>query len=136
MALTLKSDGLGTANKFTHDWVDDFTNLLTGAMNDQAVTLNYRPGSNTGLGTLLLKTDGNNALLKAFKSDNTTSAAMIDASGNLTLAGSASSAGFSLARLRPHGTGATAGVNIWIAPTGSDPAAGDGLQEGDLVFSY
>ena len=135
MALSLKTDGLGTINKFTHDWVDDYFNLLTGVMTDQDVVLNYRPGSSTGKNTLTLKGDGSNPLLKGMKSDNSTPAFTFDSTGNLTLAGVATSATFTLARLRAKGVGVTAGVNIWVAKSGSDPTAGDGLQEGDIVFT-
>lgn len=91
MPLTTQVNGTlngGQPNQARASWWNDYKDALTGVMTDQAITLNYRPGSNTGLGTLLLKTDGTNALLKAFKSDNTTNAALLDANGNLTLGGS------------------------------------------------
>lgn len=217
MALTTKTDGLGTANKFTHDWVDDYHDVLTGVMNDQPITLNYRPGSGT-TPTLTLKGDGSGPLLKGFKTDNTTQAFAFGSGGDLTLVSSvkvnpasvpgsttsymlaqvgadstgraslgirsdgsgnlrfgktgtayatelytdgtilkssvgldvagplttdtlavdttATAAGFTLLRARAKGTGANAGVNIWICPSGTDPTVGDGLTDGDIVFSY
>lgn len=134
MALTLKADGLNPENLFTSSWVNDFTNLLTGAMNDQNVILNYRAGSGNGKPTLGLRGDGNNPLLKGYKPDDTTQAFMVDSNGNLTLAGAATSGGFSLARMRAKG--ATAGVNIWIATAGNDPVAADGLVDGDVVLTF
>lgn len=219
MALSLKSDGLGAANKFTHDWVDDFTNLLTGVMHDQDVTLDYRPGSANGKNTLTLKGDGNNPLLKGMKADGTTQAFLLDSGGALTVASTVKSnpasvpgattsyviittggdgngrtslgvrsdgagnirfgnngssyatelytdgsklkistatdvagalaatslavtgaatanGGHTLVNFRAKGTGANAGVNVWICPSGTDPTVGDGLTDGDLVFSY
>lgn len=217
MALTYKSDGLSVANKFTHTWVDDFTDLLTGVMTDQPVTLDYAPGA-AGSPTLALKGDGNNPLLKGYKADGTTQAFALDSGGALTVAstmksnpasvpgattsyviittggdgngrasmgvrsdgagnlrfgnngtgyatelytdgsklkistatdvagaltstslavsGTATGGGFTLMRARAKGTGASAGVNIWICPSGTDPTTGDGLTDGDIVFSY
>lgn len=134
MALTTKSDGTGSANKITHQWFDDYYDLLTGSMNDQPVTLNYRPGSGT-TPTLVLKGDGSGPLIKGYNTDNTTEAFHIDHSGNLALAGSATSASYTLPRARAFG-GATACTQIWTMTGGTDPTSGDGLLEGDMVFSY
>lgn len=216
MALTSKSDGLGAPNLFTATWVNDFMNLLTGVMNDQPTTLNYRPGSGS-TPVLTIKSDGR-PLIRGFQSDNTTQAFNLGTSGDLTLAssakinppsvpgtttsymlaqvgadstgrvslgiradgagnlrfgnngtayatevytdgsklkistaldvngaitgtslavtGAATSATFTLLRARAKGSGANAGVNIWICPSGTDPLVADGLTDGDLVFSY
>ena len=141
MPLTTKSDGLSAPNLFTATWVNDFMNLLTGVMNDQATTLNYRPGAGA-TPVLSLKGDGFGPLLKGFKTDNTTLAFQVDSSGNLSLAGTltvsgtATSAGFNIVRMRAKGAGAVAGMNIWITPNGTDPLVADGLVDGDVVLSY
>jgi hypothetical protein len=66
--------------------VNQYYNLLTGVTTDQPVELNYRPGSGT-TPTLLLDGDGHGPLIKGLKTDHSTQAFKIDASGNLTLAG-------------------------------------------------
>ena len=137
MALSLKSDGLAEANRFTAAWVNDFYNLLTGVMNDQVVTLNYRPGAAGNGSSLKLKGDGSNPLLKAYDTDSSTVTATLDHSGNLAVSGAATSAGHNLVRMRVKGTGVgSEGFNIWIAPKGEEPTVGDGLQDNDLVFTY
>ena len=72
--------------------VNDYKNLLTGVMTDQPVEFNYRPGAGT-TPTLLLDGDGHGPLIKGLKTDHTTQAFQIDASGNLTIAGGATIAG-------------------------------------------
>ena len=50
MALTAQQNGTtvgGNPNQIRASWFNDYKDLLTGAMNDQPVTLNYRPGSGT-----------------------------------------------------------------------------------------
>ena len=86
MPLTVRSNGTG-GGIVSAAWWNDYYNLLTGAMNDQAVALNYRPGSANGLATLTLKGDGNNPLLLGYDTDNTTVTTTLDHSGNLTLSG-------------------------------------------------
>lgn len=89
MALTTQQNGTtvgGLSNQARASWWNDFKDLLTGVMNDQSVALNYRPGSGT-TPTLTLKGDGFGPLLKAFKPDNTTQAALLDSNGNLTILG-------------------------------------------------
>lgn len=135
MALSVRADGLEEENKVVAAWWNDYYDLLTGAMHDQAVILNYRPGSGTNP-TLLLKGDGSGPLLRGLKTDDTTDAFKFDSSGNMTIAGLGTSGGFTLARFRALGDGVSAGVNIWIIPEGGDdPTEEDGLQDGDLVFT-
>lgn len=180
MALTTQINGTtsgGSSNQARASWWNDYKDVLTGVMNDQPITINYRPGV-AASPTFTLKGDGFNPLLRAYDTDNTTVRATLDHSGNLTLSGSlaiggplsgvttlgtsgnatvggtlavtgaitgsstlavtgnASANGFALAQLRAKGTGVTAGRNIWIAPSGTDPVTADGLGEGDLVFSF
>jgi hypothetical protein len=95
MALTTRGDGTGAPFLVGRAWWNDYKDLLTGVMNDQAVALNFRPGSGS-TPTLILKGDGFGVLLKGYKTDNTTNAFNIDSNGNqvnaggLTIAGSIS----------------------------------------------
>lgn len=133
MPLTEKSDGLAEANRFTAPWVNDFFDLLTGIMNDQAVTLDYEPGSGT-TPTLTLKGDGHGPLLKGLKTDGVTMAFQIDANGLLRVI-DATAGGLTLARFKAWGT-ASAGKTIWIMNDGdTDPTAADGLVGGDIVLT-
>ena len=45
MALTVQTNGSGPSNIIQASWFNDYYNLLTGAMHDQPVTLDYRHGS-------------------------------------------------------------------------------------------
>lgn len=122
MPLTLKADGLNPENLFTSAWVNDFTNLLTGALNDQPVTLNYRPGSGS-TPALSLKGDGSGPLVKGFKTDNTTLAFQVDSNGNMTLAGTLTVGG-KKAVLSAPGSNFTAS-DIGVGDLAHRPAAGN-----------
>lgn len=165
MPLTQRADGTGEANRVTAVWWNDFYDLLTGVMTDQPVTIASTTatkltrvgstGSDTTLltlqttvsaaheyslqvntsGNLQLRDVTNNAsILRA----NSSSLTLIPNGGNLVIGSSWATLGsnnLNVAVLRGFG-GATAGKQIWIMTGGTDPNAGNGLLEGDLVFKY
>lgn len=83
MALTLKTNGSGSSNIISSTWFNDFTNLFTGAMNDQPVTFKYLPGAAGNV--LQLIPNANSTPLVTYKSDGTTQAVTIDNAGNLNM---------------------------------------------------
>ncbi len=76
-----ESQGTITAN-----WYNDFMQVLTGVMNDQPIYIYYQPGAGTNPPALKIKTNGNAGLLQGLNSAGS-QVFLVDASGNLTAAG-------------------------------------------------
>lgn len=165
MALTRRADGTAPVNQVFAAWWNDFYDLLTGAMTDQAITIASttatrltRVGS-TSVETPLLSlkttvsaaheydlrvdTNGNIKLYDVTQGGavlygGKNGLTMVPSGGNLTVGSSWATLGpsnLNVAVLRGFG-GATAGKQIWIMTGSTDPVAADGLLEGDVVFKY
>jgi hypothetical protein len=72
MALTRRGDGTGAAFQVSSAWWNDYYDLLTGAINDQPVSLYFAPGSASTSPALRLRA-GTNAtnILEAYNNANT-----------------------------------------------------------------
>lgn len=101
---------------------DNTTTSYSDSATDASINTNPFPPSHSSVGALFIK-DATGLTNATFYND-----------GTLSLAGTVISGGYPLPRMRTKG-GYTPGQNIWVAPTGTDPTTGDGLVEGDIVFS-
>jgi hypothetical protein len=131
MALTVRGDGTGGIYLVGSAWWNDYYDLLTGAMHDQPVELNYRPGSGTAGNTLTLKGDGFNFLLKGLKTDNATTAFSIDSNGAMVLAGGLAIAGTLTGVTSLTMAGALSGVTT-IGASGA-ASVGSVVSSGDVA---
>lgn len=118
MALTIRANGSNPDNLIGASWFNDYYDLVTGAMTDQPVTLDYAPGSAGATPTLTLKTNGNGDLLQGY---NGASKVFVLAKDGSLADGSNDFYALLV------GTGATAGRRIFVGPT-----TPSGAQEGDL----